>query len=244
MHSWMKKQRLIICCVMLLVILALHAGLARGQAMSAPQEEKLPDKILQFLQGSEMKKYGATYTGTLDPIPENLKGLLAHLYLHRFTIVRMRINYDISSSIEELIVVSDATTGEVVSYLWPVGYDASGSFKDLLTHYPKDIGLRNSDVLSTAFVRLNALANLIVYPYRASNSGYRAGIGGRVGSLYETRQGNTSELTAELIGTLGVFRLLRLQMEESDEGDREGYNYEGHKYGRLAIINVETGKEQ
>ena len=243
MHSWMKKQRLIICCVMLLVILALHAGLARGQAVSAPQEEKLPDKILQFLRGSEMKKYGATYTGALDPIPENLKALLADLYLHRFTIVRMRINQDISSRFEELIVVSDATTGEVVTYLWPAGYEAPESFKELLTHYPKDVGLRNSDVLSTAFVRLNALASLLVYPHRASNSGSRAGIGGRVGSLYEKRKGNVSEITAELIGSLGVFRLLRLQMEESDEGYREGYNYEGHKYGRLAIINVETGKE-
>ena len=240
----MKKQRLIICCVMLPVILALHAGLARGQAVSAPQEEKLPDKILKFLQGSEMKKYGATYTGALVPIPENLKALLANLYLHRFTIVCMEINQNISFSIEELIVVSDATTGEVVSYLWPDGYDVPESFKELLTHYPKDIGLRNSDVLSTALIRLNALANLIVYPYRASNSGYRAGIGGRVGSLYEKRKGNTSELNAELIGTLGVSRLLRLQMEESNEGDREGYNYEGHKYGRLAIINVETGKEK
>ena len=240
----MKKQRLIICCVMLLVILALHPGLARGQATSAPQEGKLPDKILQFLKGSEMKKHRATYTGALDPIPENLKGLLAHLYLHRFTIVRMRINQDISSSIEELIVVSDATTGEVVSYLWPAGYEAPESFKELLTHYPKDIGLRNSDVLSNAFVRLNALANLIVYPHRAANSGSRAGIGGRVGSLYEKSKGNTSELTAELIGSLGVFRLLRLQMEESDEGYREGYNYEGHKYGRLTIINVETGREK
>src|SRR6266850_5158017 len=228
MQSWMKKQGLIICCILLPVILALHPGLARGQA---PQEGKLPDKILQFLKGSEMKKHRATYEGELDPIPENLKRLLAYLYLHRFTIVRMRIDQDISSRFEELIVVSDATSGEVVSYLWEGEYDASGSFKDLLTHYPKDIGLRNSDVLSIAFVRLNALANLIVYPHRASNSGYRAGIGGRVGSLYETRKGNTSELTAELIGTLGVFRLLRLQMEESDEGYRDGYNYEGHKYG-------------
>src|SRR5256714_5756276 len=235
----MKKQRLVICCVMLLVILALHAGLARGQAVSAPQEEKLPDKILQFLRGSEMKKYRATYTGALDPIPENLKALLADLYLHRFTIVRMRINQDISSRFEELIVVSDATTGEVVTYLWPAGYEAPESFKELLTHYPKDIGLRNSDVLSTALVRLNALANLIVYPHRASNSGYRAGIGGRVGSLYETSKGNTSVLTSELIGSLGVFRLLRLQLIESDEGYWEGYNYEGRQYGRLAIVNVE-----
>jgi len=229
---------------MLLVMLALPTVSARGQATAAPQEEKLPDKILKFLQGSEMQKYRATYTGALVPIPENLKGLLAHLYLHRFTIVGMRINMDISSSFEELIVVSDATSGEVVSYLWPGGYQTPESFKTLLTHYPKDIGLRNSDVLSTAFIRLNALANLVVYPHRASNAGSRAGIGGRVGSLYEKSIGNRSELTAELIGSLGVFRLLSLQMEESDEGDREGYNYEGHKYGRLAIIDVETGKEQ
>src|SRR2546423_3989373 len=126
----MKKQRLVICCVMLLVILALHAGLARGQAVSAPQEEKLPDKILQFLRGSEMKKYKAPYTGALDPIPENLKALLADLYLHRFTIVRMRINHDISSSIEELIVVSDAANGEVVTYLSEGGHDAPESFKE------------------------------------------------------------------------------------------------------------------
>jgi hypothetical protein len=229
---------------MLLVMLALPIVSARGQATSAPREEKLPDKILQFLQGNEMKKYRATYTGSLVPIPENLKGLLVHLYLHRFTIVSMRINHDISSSDEELIVVSDATSGEVVSYLWPGGYQTPESFKTLLTHYPKDIGLRNSDVLSTAFIRLNALANLVVYPHRASNSGSRAGIGGRVGSLYEKSRGNGNELTAELIGSLGVFRLLRLQMEESDEGDREGYNYEGHKYGRLSIIDVETGNEK
>jgi hypothetical protein len=239
----MQKPPFIICCVMLLAILALNPGAARGQATPALQAEKLPDKILQFLKGSEMKKHRAIYAGALDPIPENLQELMACLYLHRFTIVRMRINQDISSSIEELIVVSDATTGEVVSYLWQGGYDTPESFKLLLTHYPKDVGLRNSDVLSTAFIRLNALANLIVYPDRASNSGSRAGIGGRVGSLYEKRKGNLDELTAELIGSLGVFRLLKLQMVESDEGDRGGYNYEGHKYGRLSIVSVETGKE-
>ncbi|HKO99674.1 MAG TPA: hypothetical protein VJU86_22035 [Pyrinomonadaceae bacterium] len=51
------------------------------------------------------------------------------------------------------------------------------------------------------------------------------------------------ELRAELIGALGPYRLLTLQMEETDEEDRRGYMYEGHKYGRLAIINIETGKE-
>ena len=114
----------------------------------------------------------------------------------------------------------------------------------MLTHYPKHIGLRNSDVLSTAFVRLNALANLIVYPDRASNSGYRAGIGGRVGALTAKQKGKGTEISAELIRSLRPSRLLTLQMEESDEGDRDGYNYEGHKYGRLAIIDLETGEER
>jgi len=140
--------------------------------------------------------------------------------------------------------VTDATTGDVVSYLWQGGYDVPESFKRLLTHYPKDVGLRNSDVLSTAFVRLNALANLIVYPNRASKRGYRAGIGGRVGALSAREKGKVTELRAELIGSLGPWRLLTLQMEETDERDRDGYMYEGHKYGRLAIIDSETGRER
>jgi hypothetical protein len=238
----MKKQSTPLCCATLLIILALHPQLSRGQRMPA-QDAKLPDKILQFLKGSEMKKHRATFTGSVDPLPENLKEMLAQLYLHQFTIVQMSINMDISSTDRELIVVTDATSGEVVSYLWQGGYHAPESFKQLLTHYPKGVSLRNSFALSNAFERLNALASLIVYPDRASNTGSRAGIGGRVGSLSEKRKGNVDELSAELILSLGPCCLLTLQMEESDEGDRGGYNYEGHKYGRLAIIDVETGKE-
>lgn len=236
-------KKLSICSATLLIILALHPALSRAQDTPAIEEGKLPDKILQFLKGSEMRKHRATFTGELDPIPESLKEILVHLYLHRFWIVRMSINMDISSRISELIVVTDATSGEVVSYLWQDGYHVPESFKQLLTHYPKDIGLRNSYVLSTAFIRLNALANLIVYPDRASNTGSQAGIGGRVGTLSEKTKGKVDELSAELIRTLGPSRLLTLQLIESDEGDKGGYNYEGHKYGRLAIIDTETGKE-
>ena len=63
------------------------------------------------------------------------------------------------------------------------------------------------------------------------------------GALSAKQKGKVMELSAELIGALGPYRLLTLQMEESDEPDRGGYMYEGHKYGRLAIINSETGKE-
>lgn len=87
---------------------------------------------------------------------------------------------------------------------------------------------------------MNALANLIVYPDRASNTGYRAGIGGRVGALSAKQKGKVMEISAELIRSLGPSRLLTLQMEESDEGDRGGYMHEGHKYGRLAIIHSEN----
>lgn len=253
----MKKQSLSICCVTLLAILALSPASSQGQVIPGAQAlpidhptrdarvgapvgratapdiaAKLPDKILQFLKGSEMQKRRATFTGEIDPISENLKRLLGQLYLHRFTIVRMKINRDISYTTTKLIVVSDANTGDVVSYLWQGAYDVPDSFKQLLTHYPKDVGLRNSDVLSTAFVRLNALANLIVYPDRASDSGYRMGIGGRVGALSAKQKGSGVELSAELIRSLGPSHLLTLQMEETDEPDKGA----GHKYGRLAIV--------
>ncbi|HKO44430.1 MAG TPA: hypothetical protein VJU84_14225 [Pyrinomonadaceae bacterium] len=52
------------------------------------------------------------------------------------------------------------------------------------------------------------------------------------------------ELRAELIRSLGPSRLLALKMEESDEPDKGRYMYEGHKYGRLDIIDSETGKEE
>src|SRR5256885_858499 len=127
----MKKQSLSICGVTLLAILALSPALSQGQEIRGAQAARLPVKILQFLKGSEMQKHRATFTGELDPIPENLKELLMQLYLHRFTIVRMSINRDISSTTSELIVVSDATTGDVVSYLWQGGYDVPESFKQL-----------------------------------------------------------------------------------------------------------------
>ncbi|MGZ5481417.1 MAG: hypothetical protein ACXWID_05485 [Pyrinomonadaceae bacterium] len=135
----MKKQSLSICCVTLLAVLAFSPALSHGQSTPGAQAAKLPDKILQFLKGSEMQKRRATFTGEIDPITENLKQLLGQLYLHHFTIVRMRLKHDISSTTTKLIVVSDANTGDVVSYLWQGGYDVPDSFKQLLTHYPKDV---------------------------------------------------------------------------------------------------------
>jgi len=132
-QSLMKKRSLSICGLTLLAILALSPALAQGQeirqaASEIPgaqtineQSTKLPVKILQFLKGSEMQKDRATFTGQIEPIPENLKQLLMTLYLHRFTIVRMKISRDISYATSELIVVSDAKTGDVVSYLWQAG---------------------------------------------------------------------------------------------------------------------------
>lgn len=236
----MKKLTLSICCITLVAILALSPVVSQVQSTPGVGAAKLPDKILQFLKGSEMQKRRATFTGEIDPISENLKHLLGQLYLHRFTIVRMKINRDISFTTTKLIVVSDANTGDVVSYLWQGGYDVPDSFKQLLTSYPKDVGIRNSDVLSTAFVRLNALANLIVYPDRASDSGYRMGIGGRVGTLSAKQKGSGVELSAELIRSLRLSHLLTLQMEETDEPDRGRYMYEGHKYGRLAIVQADN----
>jgi len=220
------------------------ASVVTGTKNSRYSSGKTAGQDSPIPQGNEMQKRRATFTGEIDPISENLKHLLGQLYLHRFTIMHMKINRDISSTTTKLIVVSDATTGDVVSYLWQGGYDVPESFKQLLAHYPKDVGLRNSDVLSTAFVRLNALANLIVYPDRASDTGYRIGIGGRVGVLSAKQKGRVMELSAELIRSLGPSSLLTLQIEETDEPDRGRYMYEGHKYGRLAIVEPEDRRRR
>ena len=90
----------------------------------------------------------ATFTGEIDPIPENLTQLLRQLYLHGSTIVSMRISLDISSTYYK------ANRRQMQDWrrrllFWQEWYDVPESFNQLLPHYPKDVGLRNSDVLST-----------------------------------------------------------------------------------------------
>ena len=171
-----------------------------------------------------MRKYRATFTGEVVPIPESLKQSLGHsFYLHRFTIVRMKRSLGISFMQSELIIVTDAKSGEVVSYLWELGLPGTPeSFKQLLTHYPEENDWR------WVSVRVKALSDLLVYPDRD----YERGIGSRVGSLRYNRRGGV--FSAELIRSYAPYRLLKLQIEEV--GGR-------YRFGRLSLVDAETGKE-
>lgn len=116
----MKVKLFSLRCAILLAVLAIHSDLSLGQNKAPTQRGKLPAKILAFLRpDGEMRKYRATFTGEVTPLPEDLqKALELRLYLHRFTIVRMRVDADITSWGFDLIIVTDAKSGEVVSYAW------------------------------------------------------------------------------------------------------------------------------
>lgn len=221
-----RRLRALSCCVPLLALMAVCPGSAPGQSQAATQRGVLPDKILAFLKKmSETSKPRVRFKGHVVPIPQDLReSLELSFYLHRFTIVRMERSRDISYVESELIVVTDAKSGEVVSTLWELGVgDTPASFKDLLTHYPEANDWR------AAAARLKVLADLLVYPHRD----YERSMGGRVGSVRYI--GREKMFRVELIKSYGPYRLLHVQVTE--DGERL-------KFGSLFLIDPETGREQ
>lgn len=190
--------------------------------MPSPGPRKPPDHVLAFLKRMEPK---ATFTGEVIPIPKDLgESLELVFHLHRFTIVRMRRDLGISHMESEMLVVTDARSGKVVSSLWELGMgNTPESFKELLTHYPDTYDWRG-----TAY-RIKVLSDLLVYPDRD----YEESMGSRVGSLrYDLEE---KAIEVELIRSYRPYRLLRVGVEEG--GDR-------YKFGRLSIIDPETGQEK
>ncbi len=201
-------------------------GSSQGQSKVSVQREVLPDKILAFLRTmGESSKPRVTFTGEVVPIPADLrKSLELQYYLHRFTIVRMERSLNISSMDSELIIVTDAKSGEVVSALWELGMGAApASFKELLTHYPETNDWRS------ATAQIKVLSDLLVYPDRD----YERFMGSRVGSI---RYNDEEKMfSVELIRSYGPYCLLQVQVKEV--GER-------YKFGRLFFIDPETGKEK
>ena len=222
----MKRQIHSLCCVTLLVVLTIYPDSSPGQSKVSTQRRTLPDKILAFLRPEgEMSKYRATFAGEVIPIPEVLrKSLELTYYLHRFTIVRMKRSLGISYMYSELILVTDAKSGEVVSYLWELGLGgAPASFKQLLTHYPEDYDWRG------VVFRIKVLSDLLVYPDRD----YERLVGSRVGSI--RYNGKEKMFSVELIRSYVPYYLLQVKVEEV--GER-------YKFGRILFIDPESGKEK
>ena len=217
----MKRRLNLLCRVTLLISLTVHPCFSSGQHKAPSERPPLPDAVLAFLKGMGPK---VRFRGDVVVIPKDLREALElEFYLHRFNIVRVERSRDISWFESELIVVTDAKSGKVVSSLWELGAgDTPESFKELLTHYPELHDWR------VTMYRVKLLAELLVYPDRD----YEKTMGGRVGSLRHDPEGKTIE--AELIRVYRPYRLLRVKVVEKD--GRRGF-------GRLSIIDAETGRE-
>lgn len=215
------KQRALLLSCAILVFLITWPESSRGQNNPA-QPEKLSPKIPAFFKKMEPK---VRFRGEVISIPEDLRrSLEVTFYLHRFTIVGLERSLDISYMRNEMIIVTDAKSGDVVASMWQLTYGhASPEFKEILSHYPEQ-----HDWRYTAG-RIKLFADLLVYPDRK----YERFITSRVGSIrYYPKE---KAITVELIIRYAPHVLLRIQVEEVD--DR-------YKLGRLSFIDPETGKER
>lgn len=217
-----NKRALLLSCVAILVFLTTCPESSRGQNHPPAQPEKLSPKILAFLEKMEPR---IEFRGEVIPIPDELKqSLELSFYLHRFTIVGLHRSLDISYMRNEMLIVTDAKTGEVVASMWQLTFGGMDpKFKEILSQYPEP-----HDWRYTAG-RIKLFADLLVYPDRK----YERFISSRVGSIrYDPRQ---KAITAELIIRYEPEVLLRVQVEEVN--DR-------YKLGRLSFISPQTGKER
>ena len=217
----MNRRIRSLCRVTLLISLTVYPRFTSAQDRAAAERPPLPDAVLAYLKRMGPK---VRFRGEVVVIPKDLREALeSEFYLHRFHIVRVERSRDISWAESELIVVTDAKSGEVVSSTWELGVRSTPeSFKGLLTHYPEIHDWR------VTMYHVKLLAELLVYPDRD----YERTMGSRVGSLRHDPEGTVIE--AELIKSYRPYRLLRVRIEEKD-GRR--------KFGRLSIIDAETGKE-
>ena len=214
-------------CVALLLALNVYPAAAPARNQVPPQ--KLPDKVLAFLKTmGHTSKERPTFTGEVIAIPEALGELLERvdgLHRHRFMILRMRRHMGISYRESELLVITDAKSGEVVSALWDFGWpDAPASFKELLMSY------EGTYASETVVYRLRLLADLLVHLVKDHER--EQFLVPRVGSVRPDEEKQTVEV--ELIFRYVPRFLLKVQLK------REGVYY---RFGRLSFVDLETGRE-
>jgi hypothetical protein len=186
------------------ILLLIFAAVAVS-AQNGPQiiPEKLPPKISEFIKpGGELKRPKATFTGEIIPIPGEIRQLLEQdLYLHQFTIVKMRISFDISASYQELLIISEAKSGNVVSYLWQYGLgNPPESFSKLLRAYPNEIWYLNTTwPQSGVLAKIYGLASIMLYMQREEGKARGLTLKSRVGSMGIEEKDKSYIMSAELI---------------------------------------------
>lgn len=229
--------------VILTVFLLISATIAlNAQDETQTNLEKLPSKIAEFLKPSgELKRAKTTFTGEIIPIPGDIRQLLEQdLYLHNFTIVKMKISLDISSTYEELLIITDAKSGKVVSYLWQYGLAGSpDSFSKLLMTYPNETWRLNTTWPEmSVLAKISTLGKAVLHMGRDTGSASRIGIKPRVGSLGLEEKNKNYVLTADLIPWFSPTAKIVLNLNWVRDIDDAANNYfqREYAYGQLKIL--------
>lgn len=225
-------------------VLLLITGAIAANAQNEPQIilEKLPPKIDEFLKpGGELKSPKATFTGEIIPIPGDLRKLLEQdFYLHNFTIVKMKISLDISARYEELLIITDAKSGKVVSYLWQYGLSAPPeSFSKLLIAYPNETWRLNTYWPEmSVLAKIYTLGKAVLYLARDTGTASRIGLKPRVGTLGSEEKNKNYLLTADLIPWFSPTAKLVLNLNWVRDIDDAANNYfqREYAYGQLKIV--------
>lgn len=204
--------------------------------------EKLPPKIAEFLKpGGELKRPKTTFSGEIIPIPGDLRQRLAQdLYLHNFTIVKMKISLDISSIYEELLIITDAKSGKVVSYLWQHALGGPPeSFSKLLMAYPNETWRLNTYWPEmSVLLKMYTLGSMMLYMERDTGMASRIGLKPRVGSLGSEEKNKNYVLTADLIPWFSPTAKIVLNLNWVRDIDDAANNYfqREYAYGQLKIV--------
>ncbi len=204
--------------------------------------EKLLPKIAEFLKpGGDLRRAKTTFTGEIIPIPGDIRQLLEQdLYLHNFTIVKMKISLDISSTYEELLIITDAKSGKVVSYLWQYGLSGPPeSFSKLLMAYPNETWRLNTyRPEMSVLAKLYTLGKAMLYMARDTGTASRIGLKPRVGSLGSEEKNKNYVLTADLIPLFSPTAKLVLNLNWVRDIDDAANNYfqREYAYGQLKIV--------
>jgi len=223
-----------------LLTIAVFAANAQNDPQIIPDE--LPPKIVEFLKpNGELKRPKAAFTGEVITLPEETReSLRLNLFLHNFTIVKMKISRDISSAYEELLIITDAKTGNVVSYIWQHGLaDPPESFSTLMMAYPNETWNPNTTWPEMGpLAKINALGSAILYMERDTGSASRLGIKPRIGSLGLEEKNKSYVMTAELIPWFSARAKLILDLNwvrDIDDPAKNDYRRE-YSYGLVKIV--------
>jgi len=200
------------------LLLVLSVVPATTQTMPLPlmsgQDQEWQSKVTEFLEtNQELRKYyNCRFTGEFRSLPENLQAELEHAFpKYKFFIANMEVYLDPPTKKHDLILVTDAESGTVVSFVWFFSWTMpSASFEQILLG---DKVKSKEETLN----RVKSLAELIVYTGN-----------GKVGKATLQK----GKITVEMLNGEEVFRILEVKIDkESRLGRLTIRRQDGRKIG-------------